>query len=715
MQQLLFRSRHRMQQLHSRCTAPAYASPVLFALSLLALPALAQDAGAGTEIFNATCAHCHGGNAQGGVLGPSILQRVSADTDAALIEFLKAGNPLKGMPPAPVQENQYPDLLAYLRFLASTTADASFATDTTRNKYSSMPSIENYQPVTEDMLLNPSPNDWLWFSRTADAQRYSPLDQINRGNVNQLALAWAKGLPEGMTETIPTVYNGVMYLTMPGGNVAALDATTGDTIWTYKREYVNPGAGGSSRSKTLAIFEDMIYFTAPDETIVAIDARDGSVRWEAPVDGRGNTTGAIVVEGKVISSGTCGGRGLRENCNITAHDARTGELAWKFMLTQGPDDEVPGMEEQRDTWGGLDTERRKASSWGLPGSYDAETRTLLWSVANPSPYTRLERHGGPEAVPLEAPVDLYSNSTLAIDPATGNLKWYYQHLPGDDWDEDMNEERTILRTKVSPDPQHVKWISSKLKSGEEHDIVVNIGEGGGIWVLDKHNGQFLWGSPFPNESEHFILSDIDEDTGLTKINRDSLADFPGDHNIVCFFNTRSYWPGAYSPKTNSIYMPYIKNCLNMTAAAPATETSPATPESRIGIPAPGVSNDELNGLAKVNMETGEITQWPTGPIPTTSAMLATAGDLIFWGDINRRFRAQDADTGEVLWETILSSPMSNGNITYSVNGRQYVAVITGNNLSHPGINTGTMGPIRLNLDNSGQSNGITVFALPERR
>jgi alcohol dehydrogenase (cytochrome c) len=128
-----------------------------------------------------------------------------------------------------------------------------------------------------------------------------------------------------------------------------------------------------------------------------------------------------------------------------------------------------------------------------------------------------------------------------------------------------------------------------------------------------------------------------------------------------------------------------------------------------------VSNDELNGLAKVNMETGEITQWPTGPIPTTSAMLATAGDLIFWGDINRRFRAQDADTGEVLWETILSSPMSNGNITYSVNGRQYVAVITGNNLSHPGINTGTMGPIRLNLDNSGQSNGITVFALPERR
>lgn len=706
------RSSFRLKQRHPLLRAAVQGLPTLLSLSLFALPALAQDAGAGTEIFNATCAHCHGGNAQGGVLGPSILQRVSSNSDAELIAFLKAGNPLKGMPPAPVQENQFPDLLAYLRFLASTTADVSFATDTTRNKYASMPSIENFKPVTEAMLLNPSPNDWLWFSRTPDAQRYSPLDQINRDNVSQLSLAWAKGLPEGMTETIPTVYDGVMYLNLPGGDVAALDATTGDTIWTYKREYVNQGAGGSSRAKTLAIYEDMIYFTAPDETIVALDARDGSIRWEAPTDGRGNTTGAIVVEGKVISSGTC--RATRDHCNITAHDARTGELAWKFILTQAPDEAAPGMATAVDTWAGKPVDERRTSSWGLPGSYDAETHTLLWSVANPSPYTRLERHGAADAVPMSAPVDLYSNSTLAIDPATGKLKWYYQHLPGDDWDEDMNEERTILHTKVSPDRKYVKWISNKLQPGEERDIVVNIGEGGGIWVLDKHNGQFLWGSPFPNDSEHFILSDIDEETGLTRINPDSLAEFPGDHNIACFFNTRSYWPGAYSPKTNSLYMPYIKNCLNMTAASPATETSPAQPESRIGIPAPGVSNDELNGLAKVNMETGEITQWPTGPIPTTSAMLATAGDLIFWGDINRRFRAQDADTGAVLWETILSSPMSNGNITYSVNGRQYVAVITGNNLSHPGINTGTMGPIRLNLDNSGSSNGITVFALPER-
>jgi alcohol dehydrogenase (cytochrome c) len=669
----------------------------------------AQDVGAGVELFNATCAHCHGGNGQGGQLGPTILQRVASDDDVALIEFLKVGNPQRGMPPAAVAENQFGDLLAYLRFLASTVADSGFATDETRNQYASMPGIEDFTPVTEAMLLNPSPNDWLWFSRTADAQRFSPLDQIDRGNVQQLALAWSKGLPDGVTETIPTVYDGIMYITLPGSNVAALDATTGDTIWQYNREYVNAGAGGGGRSKTLAIFEDMIYFTAPDETIVALDARTGAVRWEAPTDGRGNTSGAIVVEGLVLSSGTCGGGNTtRENCNITAHDARTGALKWKFLLTQAPD-QPPGF----DTWAGKPLDQRKASSWGLPGSYDAETRTLFWSVANPTPYTRLERHGDSDAIPTMAPADLYSNSTLALEPQTGELKWYYQHLPGDDWDEDMNEERIILRTPVNPDPAHVKWINPKIAKGEERDIVVNVGEGGGLWALDKHTGEFLWATPFPSDVENFLISDIDVETGRTVINRELVLDEPGAHRIICFFNARSYWPSAYSPRTNSMYVPYINNCLNMTAASPATETLPATPESRIGIPLPGGDLDELNGLAKVNMETGEITLWPSGRIPTNSSMLTTAGDLVFWGDINRRYRAQDADSGEVLWETILGGPVSTSNITYAVNGRQYVAVITGNNLSHPGLNTGTMGPIRLNLDNSGNVNALYVFALPE--
>ncbi len=418
----------------------------------------------GMQLFATHCATCHGADGRGGQMAPSVLPRVASSDNTALAALLREGVPAKGMPPAPIQATQMPALTGYLRFLARSAgnADNTVKIDA-ENRYASMPHITRFTPVTDAMLLNPSPNDWLWFSRTPDAQRFSPLDQINRGNIGQLTLAWSKGLPEGITETIPTVYDGVMYVSLPGGNVAALDATTGDTIWRYNRQYKERNAGASSRSKTLAIYLDMVFFTAPDETIVALDAKTGALRWEAPTKGRGNTTGAIVVDGKVVSSGTCGGQSKREHCNITAHDARTGKLAWQFQLTQAADDPVPGIDGKRDTWAGLPLDKRKASSWGLPGSYDAATNTLYWTVANPTPYTRLARHGNSDAIPTQAPADLYSNSTLALDPATGKLKWYYQHLPGDDWDDDMNEERVLLRTRVNPDPAHVRWISPKLK------------------------------------------------------------------------------------------------------------------------------------------------------------------------------------------------------------------------------------------------------------
>ncbi|MDT8399029.1 MAG: PQQ-binding-like beta-propeller repeat protein [Pseudomonadales bacterium] len=680
---------------------------LLFTL-LAATPVLAQDIGAGAEAFNLTCAHCHGGNGQGGELGPSILQRVAQDDDAALITFLRQGNPLRGMPPAAVSDQQMPALVSYLRFLASTVADADFAAEDNLNQYASMPTIGNFVPVTQAMLENPSPNDWLMYSRTYDAQRHSPLAQINTGNVRQLGLAWSRGLPDGLTETIPTVYDGIMYLTLPGSSVAALDATTGDLIWQYEREYANPGAGGSGRSKTLAIFADMIYFTAPDASIVALDARTGAVRWETQADQRGHTSGAIVVEGKVISGGTCAG-GLRANCYISAHDAYSGELLWKFYTSQAPND-PPGF----DTWGGAPVNTRVASTWGLPGGYDPDTGLIYWGIANPTPNTRSARHGGNAAATgYSAPSDLYSNSTVTLDPDTGTLAWYYQHLPGDDWDEDMNQERIIFRTRIDPDPAQVKWINPDIRPGEERDVVVNIGEGGGLWVLDKHTGQFLWATPFPFDVDNFVLSDIDPRSGTTHINQELIVAEPGEHHIICYFNTRSYWPSSYFPEKNAVYVPYIRNCLNMTAAAPATETLPAMPESRIGIPEPGIDLDEMNGMARIDMESGEITHWPTGRIPTNSAVLTTAGNLLFWGDINRRYRALNADTGAVLWETILGAPISISNITYAVDGRQYVAVITGDNLSHPGLNTGTMGPIRLNLKSGTGANTLYVFALPE--
>jgi alcohol dehydrogenase (cytochrome c) len=685
---------------------------VLFSGALLAswgVCAQAQQELSGAELFEGACAACHGANGRGGQIAPSMLPRVASEQDDGLIAFLRTGNPERGMPPAAVADAQLPRLVEHLRFLVATADDVETTTRTTeaqpRNR-----AVENFKPIDSKTLLDPDPADWLWFSRTPDAQRFSPLDQINTENVRSLGLAWARGLPNGLSYAIPLVHDGVMYLATPESSVIALDATTGDPIWEYRRTYADEATARQGRAKTLAMFDDLVYFTAPDSAVVALDAKTGAVRWEATVGERGHSSGAIVVDGKVISGGNCIA-GPRDNCVISAHDAHTGALLWKFNTVQGGAD-VSGA----DTWAGVPVAERLASAWGLPGSYDPQRNLLYWGIANPMPTSRAERHGGDGSTAgVAAPADLYSNSTVALDPATGELKWYYQHLPGDDWDLDMNQERTLAHVKLSPDPAQVRWINPALKPGEERDVVVNVGEGGGLWVLDAATGEFLWATPFPFDTDNSYLADIDVNTGKTYINQELFVDQPGERNLICYLNTRSYWPTAYDPGRHSLYVPYIRNCLDMTSAAPATATREAQREQRIGAPEPGVPLDELNGLAKVNLDTGAITHWPMGRIPTNSAMLATAGNLIFWGDLAHHYRAMDADSGAVLWQTTLGGPISMSNITYAVNGRQYVAVIVGETLARQTLTTGGMGPIPLDLGPSTGNAALYVFALPEKR
>ena len=357
----------------------------------------------------------------------------------------------------------------------------------------------------------------------------------------------------------------------------------------------------------------------------------------------------------------------------------------------------------RSTFSGADLQKRLASVWGLPGSYDPVRKVLYWGVSNPMPNTRADRHNGnPDAISRTSPSDLYSNSTLAMDPNSGKLLWYYQHLPGDDWDEDYTHERTLLRTRVSPDPKYVKWINPDIPKGEERDMAVMVGEGGGIFALDRLNGQFLWATPFPYDTKEFLISNIDVKTGKTSINWDVVLKQPGERHIICFWNTRSYWPTAYHPGTNSLYVAYNDNCLDMTRANPATNQN----ERRVGIPRPGSSPEEFGGIAKINLSTGEILRFDLQRSPGTGAVLATAGDLIFHGDVNRRLRAFDAATGKMLWEQILGGPISVSTITYAVNGKQYVSVIAGDNLANGGLAR------QAGIKTTTGHNTIYTFALP---
>jgi alcohol dehydrogenase (cytochrome c) len=545
-----------------------------------------------------------------------------------------------------------------------------------------------FVPVTQQMLENPSPDDWLMYSRTYDAQRHSPLTQITRENVGRLREVFKKELGAGTHESIPLVYGGVMYLLLPGATLQAIDATTGALLWEHKRP------SGNSRAKTLAVYEDLVFFAAPDGVIAALDARSGDIRWETRTTG-GMTSGAVVVDGKVLAGRTCGGR--RENCYISAHDAKTGTEAWRFYTAAGPNE--PGGE----TWGGAPEATRSASTWGLPGGYDPARRLVFWGVANPTPNTRADRHGGrSDAIPAFAPADLYSNSTVALDPATGKLVWYYQHLPGDDWDEDYTHERTLLRTTVNPDPKFVKWINPDVRRGEARDVAVMVGEGGGIFTLDRGTGQFLWANPFPFDTPNFLISSIDVRTGRVHLNADLMFKGPAERHVICYWNTRSWWPTAYHPGLNSLYVPYVENCLDMTSAGPDRKP----PERRVGIPRPGSSPDTWAGIMKVNMETGEMTPIYRGRAPGNGAALTTAGGLLFWGDLDQKLRAFDARDGTILWEQTLGGPIQNSTITYAVGGKQYLAVFTGMGLITGGvIDQAGIKPTR-------NYNALYVYALP---
>jgi alcohol dehydrogenase (cytochrome c) len=555
-------------------------------------------------------------------------------------------------------------------------------------------------PVTQAMLANPDPADWLHISRTYNQHRFSPLSQINKSNVAQLRMAWSRGLPGGTQESTPLVYRGVMYVMAPGASLQALDATNGDLLWEYEREYPRGVLATAARSKSLGIYDDMIYFGAPDGFLLALDAKTGTLRWETKVDeGQITAGGLLVADGKVISNRTCQ-QGKREFCFIAAHDAKTGKEVWRFYVTAAPGE--PGG----DSWADMPVDQRAAGPWGLPGSYDPVRKVVYWGVANPTPYTRFKRYGRYDAIGQTAPAELYSNSTVALNVETGKLVWYFQELPGDDWDADHNQERLLIRTRVSPEPRFVKWINPTIKTGTEQDVVITVAEGGGMFAVAQETGQFLWANPFPFDDPNVNMSVVDLKTGRTSVNPDKLFKKDGDTILGCFHNTRGLWQIAYHPGKNSLYVPFHDQCLSMQAV----NDSPTGFGRRTGVIRPGADPKAYMGMAKIDVSTGEMRVIYTQPQGTNGSALTTAGDLVFFGDLNRRLRALDADSGKILWETVVGGMIINSTITYAVNGKQYVMVFTGGGQS---VTTGPLGLTReaMPAPVPGHS-AIYVFALP---
>ena len=506
-----------------------------------------------------------------------------------------------------------------------------------------------FTPVTDAMLQDPDPADWPMWRRTLDGWGYSPLDDIDRTNVGALRMVWSRGLTEGAQQGTPLVYDGVLYMPNPRDVIQAIDAVTGDLIWEYRRDRpddLEEFVPISSANRNIAIYGDTIIDTSSDDHVFALDAATGRLVWETQIlDYRVNpahqTSGPIVADGKVISGRGCMPQGGPDACVITAHDATTGAELWRRRLIPAPGE--PGDE----TWGDVPFERRThVGSWMVP-SYDPDLDLVYvgTSVTSPAPKFML---GGVDRA------HLYHNSTLALAADTGEIVWYYQHM-NDHWDLDHPFERILVDTAVAPDAAAVSWINPRIRPGERRRVVTGIpGKTGVVYTLDRATGEFLWATPTISQN---VISGIDGATGDVAENTELIFTASGQEVLACPHASggKDWEAGAYSPLTNTMYMPLRNVCARMLASTAGADDDISNAlyallwRSQI---TPGT--DQVGAVHAISVETGEIA-WLYEQRAATMSLVATGGGLVFGGDVNGRFRAFDQETGEVLWEINLGS------------------------------------------------------------
>ena len=536
-------------------------------------------------------------------------------------------------------------------------------------------------PVTDAALNNPDPDDWLSWRRTLDGWGYSPLDQIDTSNVEDLRLVWSWGLEAGVSQTTPIVRNGVMFIANPGNIVHALDARTGELLWEYRYE-LDEQRRAAAQMRSLAIYQDLILLNTVDAHTVAIDARTGEERWNTPVGtapGYTFTSGPIVANGTIVTGLAGCGRFREETCYVVGLDGRTGRELWRTSTVALPGE--PGG----DTWGDLSVMFRAGSDAWIPGSFDSGSGLLFWGTAQAKPWSRAARGTAGDA--------LYTNSTLALDPATGELRWYFQHIPGDSHDMDETFERILV-------------------DYDGRQSVFSMGKLGILWENDRETGELVRATDIGYQN----LFDLDPQTGQA-VYKDGMVQDVGEvvHFCPSTGGFKSLRAMAYHPGAGALYVPLNLNC--ETAAFLPVEQRPG------GGGTGGVrdkeyhfhpdSPDQLGELRALDVRTGE-TQWQQRRrTPFNTAALTTGGGLVFVGDWDRYVMAYDVESGEELWQTRLTHMTNGFPITYAVDGTQYVAIGTGPSIG--GSSWATLIPLELlpeKRNPRASSGGIFVFALP---
>ena len=648
---------------------PARPLKLLAGLAAAAL-ACAQTVPPGKRTFETQCAACHGADGNGGEFAPGFVTRLPARTDADVAAVVSDGLPNRGMPPFKLDRAQLADLISYLRTLrpprrgymvplevSVQTVDGKKLSGLAVNQ-----SFADMQLRTPDGRIHllrkqgalyrevTSQADWPSYDGEPRGNRYSSLKQIDRGNAARLAPKWTFSLPDTPSlEGTPLVFDGIMYITS-GNECYALDAGSGREIWHYFRPRTK--ALGFKVNRGAAAAGDRIFMATDHAHLIALNRFTGELLWETEMaDYRENyfATSAPLIAGDLVVSGIGGGdAGVRGF--LAAYDMKTGREAWRFWT-------IPARGEAgSETWNGKDYAHPGGATW-FTGSYDPELKVLFWQVGNPGPdHNGDEREGD----------NLYSDSVIALDPATGKLKWHYQFTPHDEWDWDAAEPLTLV---------DAPW------QGQTRKLLLQANRNGFFYVLDRTDGKLLLGKPFVKK---LTWAREIGPKGRPIRNPDQEPSAKGTKICPAVLGAANWWSAAFDPAAGLYYVQTIESCgiyykrpTDWTAGhgfmGGSSRAAPSDPPQRI--------------LRAIDVQTGKIS-WElpqVGSGDSRSGTLATAGGVVFFGEDSGALMAADSSTGKPLWHFQTSQPLRASPMTYMFDQQQYVALATGSNILVVGL------------------------------
>lgn len=609
--------------------------------AVISPPASPARVRAGREFFHQQCSPCHGDEGGGGS-GPNLIngEMRHGASDWALYRTIT-----HGIPGTPMRESGLPPETVWqvVAFLKDSIARHASSSNDGGNG-TSPPRLPEFQVTSEGIkAAADNPAEWLTYSGTYNGQRHSSLSQITRDNIARLRLSWIFQFPKYSrgSEATPLVVGHTMFVTLPPGDVWALDTRTGQKLWTYAYPTPTPIMNTPAHNKGVAILGNTLYLGTLNAHLVALNAQTGKVLWDVKVadnrDGYGITSAPLALRDGIVIGVSGGDFGIRGF--LDAYSPVTGKRLWRFYTVPGPGD--PGHE----TWAGDSWKRGGGSTW-LSGSYDPDLDLLYWGVGNPGPDFQGDvRHGN----------NLYTSSVVAIEAATGRLRWHYQFTPHDEHDWDSTQ---------------IPVLADAVYQGKPRKLLYFANRNAFFYSLDRTTGQFLhaeafakqtWAAGFDSMGVPIQKPEGHPTVGGTVI-------YPNSQGAT------NWWSPSYDPASRTIYVPTMEGSDQYKKGPAVTMAYGNYTGGR------ATFGPAWTAVRALDADTGRL-RWeyrypPRQPSIVMGGLLSTGGGLVFGGD-DSLLVALDSDRGNELWRFNTGAGIAAAPITYLVDGRQYVALVAG--------------------------------------